>query len=245
MKIIGITRVRNESEIIKETLDHMSDFCDYVYVYDDYSEDNTVEICENHKIVKKLIKGLSWDSNRERAEFQNRQKLIDCVIDDQNINQDDWVIYMDADERIYFDFEKLKNYGDIGGVKMRLFDFYITDEDKDLHYSERKYMGPEFRDILFMYKKKHIIGYHIPDQRECSLRPNTFIILDGYVKHYGKSISVKQWEDTCDYYSKHFPKYAKKWEERKGKAIHTKSDFGRPLITWDEKSNNDIIIKIG
>ena len=127
---------------------------------------------------------------------------------------------------------------------MRLFDFYITNDDVNLHYSKRQWIGPEYRDILFMFKNKSAIGYLTPDQRECTLEYNSKIILLGYVKHYGKSISVEQWEATCEYYSKHFPKYSKKWNDRKGKAIHIKSDFNRPLIKWSDKNNDNLIVKL-
>jgi hypothetical protein len=55
-----------------------------------------------------------------------------------------------------------------------------------------------------------------------------------YCQHYGKSLSVAHWEETCDYYIRHFPfeTYGKKWTERKGKGVHTESDFGRPLYAW-------------
>jgi len=32
-----------------------------------------------------------------------------------------------------------------------------------------------------------------------------------------------------------YPKFRKKWEKRKGKAIHNKSDFGNPLIKWKDR----------
>lgn len=246
MKLIGLTRIRNESNIIQDTLDHMSQFCDFVYVYDDASTDNTVDICKKHSIVKEIICGEKWDLNRERAEYENRQKLLEFARNDSDILPDDWFIYMDADERIDFNFIGFFNgeFGNIDGIKMRLFDFYITEHDVEKHYSEREFIGPEYRDILFMFKNKNAIGYLIPDQRECFLKNNSIIILSGYVKHYGKSISIKQWEDTCDYYAKYFPKYSQKWENRRGKAIHIESDFGRPLIKWSEKNNNNIIVKI-
>jgi glycosyltransferase involved in cell wall biosynthesis len=53
--VIGVTRIRNESEIISNTLDHMATFCDKVIVYDDCSTDNTVDICNNHHIVDPCI----------------------------------------------------------------------------------------------------------------------------------------------------------------------------------------------
>jgi hypothetical protein len=36
---------------------------------------------------------------------------------------------------------------------------------------------------------------------------------------------------------KHFPfeTYGKKWTERKGKGIHTESDFQRPLYEWGDE----------
>ena len=58
-----------------------------------------------------------------------------------------------------------------------------------------------------------------------------------FCQHYGKSLSIEHWEETCDYYIKHFPfdTYGRKWTERKGKAVHTESDFGRPLYEWGER----------
>ena len=50
----------------------------------------------------------------------------------------------------------------------------------------------------------------------------------------GKPLSIEHWEQTCDYYVTHFPyeTYGLKWKARKGRAIHTASDFGRSLLPW-------------
>lgn len=230
MKIVGLTRVRNESEIMQETLDHMAEFCEQVFVYDDFSEDNTVEICKEHPIVKSVIEGKHWDQFRARAEFQNRQSVY--LEASKHLSENDWFVYMDADERLEFDWTKLNS--NIDAVRMKLFDFYITEEDIDEKYTERRWIGPEYRSILFAFRHGATTGYHGLDQRECSLK--SFRILeDGSVRHYGKSISVEQWEETCDYYANHFPMYAAKWLARKGKAVHNKSDFGRDLILWEER----------
>ena len=240
MKIIGLTRIRNESEIIQETLDHMGGFCDMIFVYDDCSTDKTADICGKHPKVTKILTGDSWDADRERAEWQNRQELLRLA---QNYaTPDDWFVYMDADERIEYDWSKLRAYpDDVTGVVMWLFDFYITPHDVDLHYTQRRWLGPEFRPILMAFRNISGTGYSQPDQREVTL-PRGKIIYDGFVKHYGKAISVAQWNRTVDYYTRCFPKYSAKWEKRRGRAVHIISSFGRSLITWDERIDKGILL---
>jgi len=236
-RIAGITRVRNESLIIKETLDHFSVYCDAgIYVYDDVSTDNTVKICKKHPNVKGVISTGVWDTDRETAEWQNRQAVFDFANSkDSNI---DWFIYFDADERMYFDLDaKILENSD--AVAMRLFDFYITEEDKDRKYNGnlpilRQKVGPEFRRIIMMFKNQPGVSWNKPDQREPNLKFGSQVTVAGFVKHYGKAISIQHWEDTCNYYANNFPKYAEKWEKRKGKAIHMISDFGRKLYRFDE-----------
>lgn len=239
-KIYGMLRVRNESHIINDTLDYMSCFCTAgIFVYDDCSEDNTAELCENHFGVKKVIKGKYWDNNRERAEYENRAILLDEV--KKYASKNEWIIYQDADERIEFDWSKLNDLAnDIVAIKMKLFDFYITAEDENKNYFDRKWIGPEYRKIIMAFRNTDEIKYEMPDQREVIIGKGK-ILDDGFVKHYGKAISVEEWEKTCEYYSKYFPKYAEKWEKRKGKAVHYGfSDFGNPLITWEEKEEKGI-----
>lgn len=231
--IAGITKVRNEQEIIADTIRHFSQWCDKIYVYDDCSEDNTVDICRQFPNVV-VIEGLFWDMDRYRAEYENRQ----MILTEAKKDNPDWIIYFDADERIDWDF---KGYEDYDAVEMKLFDFYITLEDVNKPYFQRKYCGPEYRNIVMMFKNHPALKYHIPDQRIVTLPDNAKILKSGYVKHYGKAISEDEWEKTCEYYFGYFPEpYKTKWYNRKGKAIHTLSDFGRPLITWDEKEEKGI-----
>lgn len=154
----------------------------------------------------------------------------------------DWFLYFDADERIEYDFSRLTAYDErVACVYMKLFDFYITPEDMARPYagdlvSLRKWCGPEYRPIMFLFK-------HAPNRRwrwRRSRMPDIdhaieFAVMDGYVRHYGKCISISHWEDTCDFYTANAPHLAEKWRARKGKAVHTISDFGNPLITWEQR----------
>lgn len=242
MSVIGLTRIRNEEAIIQDTLDHMSTFCDTVIVYDDCSTDRTVEICKKHQVVRLIVMGNEWDKNRWNAEYQNRHQLY--IQAAKIANPNDFIVYMDADERIEFDWTIL-NETNADYITMKLFDFYITEEDKELDYSHRKWMGPEYRNIPMIFRMKAALGWHYPDQRICTTVPGSIELESGYVKHYGKSISVDEWEATCDYYIEYFPNYSEKWKARKGKAIHSDlSDFNRPLIQWHEKESCEFLHKL-
>lgn len=234
-RVVGLLRVRNEAAILRDTLDHMSTFCDGgVFVYDDASTDDTVGICRRHPIVSEVICGPFWDPNRGRAEYRNRA----CVLDRARalVPSARWLVYQDADERIEFDWETLDQLpAHVVGVRMKLFDFYITPGDRDADYRHRRLMGPEYRSLLMVFRNHPDLSFHVPDQREVRIGTPGQVVEAGFVRHYGKAISVAQWDETCDYYSRHFPCYADKWRARKGHAVHDVSDQGRPLITWQEK----------
>src|SRR5690606_17647905 len=64
----------------------------------------------------------------------------------------------------------------------------------------------------------------------------------GYVKHYGKAISIEEWEKTCQYYINHVDEkqpgnttISQKWSARIGKAVHLRSDFNNTFIYWDKR----------
>lgn len=236
-KIRGLVKVRNEAHIIKDTLDNWAPFCtEGIYIYDDVSTDKTVEICRAHPAVKEIILGEIWDPDREKAEWFNRQQVL--MRAQQDAGPDDWFVYFDADEHIHnFDqYELFEQFG-IKAIACRLYDFYITPEDIEKPYNKREWIGPEFRTIPFFFKNSSALQYHLPDQRIVTLEPGIQIPIHSDIKHFGKGFSVEQWEQTCDYYIKYWPKYSDKWRKRKGKAIHKEmlSDFGNPLIKWKDR----------
>jgi glycosyltransferase involved in cell wall biosynthesis len=238
--MIGITKVRNEEEIMQDALDDVSKVCDGgIVVYDDCSTDDTVGICLEHDNVLAVVQGEAWNTDRYAAEWQTREAALMKA----RLFEPEWILCFDADER--FEFPETNDWMAYDGLRMRLFDFYITDEDKDENYAERKWCGPEYRDILMAFKLKPGMHYRIPDQREMVLDRRAPVYQGGFVRHYGKAISIEQWEETCDYYAENFPEpYKTKWANRRGKAVHVESDFGRPLITWDQRSDADAIISM-
>lgn len=234
MRIFGISKIRNEEKIIRDTLDHWGKICSGgIYICDDESTDSTVEICKSHPSVKKITIA-DWDPDRERAEWWNRQQALNMAMEDAE--DDDWFVYFDADERIYFDRYDLLFKEDVKAIACRLYDVFITPEDVKKIYTERNWVGPEYRTIPFFFRNSPYLSYDKPDQRIANLEPGIQIQVAGIVKHYGKGLSVQHWEETCDYYINFWPKYAAKWKERKGKAIKKdyKSDFGNKLIKFND-----------
>lgn len=277
--IAGITRVRNEANIIRTVLDWVSQLVDGIFVYDDCSTDGTAEMCENHPAVCQVVRGDHWDSDpRGRVEAEG---VLRQIVYQQALHAGaEWVYYFDGDEILEPDLGGLHRDGgeeiasrvavegivgaltrggarEVGAppesslllrdlielhpqwdaFRFRLFDAYITPEDEDKGWTQRRWFGPEYRDILMLFRVSPLIEFH---NREPSHIMGK-VGLGGWVKHYGKAISVPHWEETCDYYINHrggdlLPQFTTKWKERKGKAVHDGvSDFGGKLITWDER----------
>lgn len=241
-KIIGLTRVRNESFIIKDTLDLWGIVCTGgIYVYDDASTDSTPEICGGHPSVRAIVRGTAWDSVRERAEWMNRQAVLEEAR--PHASRNDWFAYFDADEHPYLDHWEWLHERAVKAVQCRLYDIYITPQDVNALYSERDFVGPEYRTITMFFRNHPALSYDKPDQRVVSLpRDKRKVITAGFIKHFGKGISVAHWEATCDYYANHFPKYSEKWRKRKGKAIKSDylSDFGNPLISFSSVLKREV-----
>lgn len=241
MAVIGLIRVRNVSKYIRHTLDHAATYCQRIYVYDDCSTDDTVEVMLRHPVVHKIIKGRRHDDNRGRAEWQNRQAVLELA--QAHATPADWLVYLDADEFIEFDFKRLDKLPDSTvAVRMQLYDYYITAQDVNSHFLQRQYLGPEYRRIVMAFRNHPALRYESNDQREVHLhQPKVTVLNAGYVRHYGKAISVEAWEEKCRYYMT-FKKYAAKWARRRGKAVHTTSSFNMPLITWPERKKKGVLL---
>lgn len=242
INIIGLVRERNESLILQDTLDHLSQFVDGIVVFDDSSTDNSVEIAKNHPSVLMTIVKKRWQTkHREWAETADRNMLLKYG----RKYSPAWFFYADADERFEGNIKEYLNSApqDVDGIRISLFDAYITKDDKKAYekgqklLNFRKMFGVEQRDILMIWRNVSGIVYNRPDLREPVGVNAKRIITKFYCQHYGKSLSIEHWEETCAYYVRHFPKYREKWKARMGKAIHTESDFGTKLYDWEIVKN--------
>ena len=247
LKIIGMIRERNEALILKDSLDHLSSFVDGIIVFDDASTDSSVSIALDHPAVVEVIVNKKWRANRTWEETSNRRLLMKKA---QNYSPE-WFFYADADERFEGNIRHFLTKlcpPDVSGIRISLFDAYMTKNDAlpfqtgDHLLGFRKSFGVERRDILMIWRNDGSAAYIQPDSREPSGIPESKIITKFFCQHYGKSISVEHWDETCNYYVDHFPQYSKKWKQRLGKAIHTKSDFDTQLYPWAEVKNRGVKI---
>lgn len=234
--MIGITRVRNEELILEDTLSHFKKHCDTILLYDDCSTDKTVQLAKDCGAV--VINGDKWRTDRVAENTRHRRILVEHAMGFDG----DWVLCFDADERLSGPLPNLGN-GAADGYTFRLFDGYMTEvcdapyQSGDLSRLPRMW-GPEYRDIVMLFKKTRAM-YGRPGMRQPDIR-GTVKLAPTRVKHFGKCLSEEHWEETCDYYIKHFPKWRRKWQARKGKAIHTSSDFGRRLYDWEDVAANGV-----
>jgi glycosyltransferase involved in cell wall biosynthesis len=236
-----MTRIRNEAPILPDTLDYLGKHVDAIIAYDDASTDETVDMLRKHPKVALVIANQAWEQDikaRRRAEGRHRGLLLEIARAELGY---EWMLCFDPDERVTGDLRaSLQGLeGDAcDGIRVQLFDAYMTPDDCGPYRPDRqlldfrRYFGPEQRDILMLWRNQPEIHFAEHHAREPGgLRS---VRTDLYCQHYGKSLSVEHWEETCDYYIKHFPfdTYGRKWTERKGKGIHTESDFQRPLYEW-------------
>ena len=248
-KIIGLIRQRNGSFLLSNVISHAFSLCDNIIILDDASTDvgtkgilNGLKKVYGDKII--LHEKTKWeDGFREAEETKHRQALLESAR--MLFGADIWLYYFDVDEVI-------TNLEEIKGIlsktkekafKIRLFDAHATADDKAAYSHQpllnfRKYFCPKKRDITMIWKNHKDINFVGVDKREPNINSTTSPI--GYCQHYGKALSEKLWEAKCDYYAKHFSeRYKKKWLARKGKYIHTKSDFGEELQTWENIIKNN------
>lgn len=127
MKIFGITLVKNEADILMESLSKAAVWCDGIFVYDTGSEDGSWDLVlemakKNSKIVPFLNEKVAFsDGLRARVFHQYR-----CLAEDG-----DWWCRLDSDE-IYIDDPRIflarvpRKYGVVYSAS---FQYYFTEKE--------------------------------------------------------------------------------------------------------------------
>jgi len=238
MNITSLLRVRNGELLIFDTLKHLSEFSDEICVIDDASTDKTPDICQEHPKVKKVLRNYFHNPNQALVQTAQRALLLNYARAD---SKNQWFLSTDIDDRFILDWDKLEKYDKDGysAIGFKCFDAYLTKGNSDSYRRDdkliqsRKYFGPEYREIFLLFKgSKTSYNWQMAGQRQPDINGKT--IMGGLLWHYGKALSIKQWEEKCRYYMASMPQLSEKWKERRGKAIHTKSDFGRELLTKEQ-----------
>ena len=231
MNICGITRVRNEALIIADTIAHYLKFCAHIVLYDDASTDDTVAIAREVAGDRlTVIQGTKWAKVRRPEETRHRH----LVLEKARELGFEWALCFDADERLVGNLPDMT----ADGYTFRLFDGYLTEHRQEPYCRNLarlpRMWGPEYRDILILFRVS--ASQFVGEGNRCPRTVGEIRRAPMYVKHFGKCLSVEHWEETCRYYAAPgWPeRYRSKWTARMGKAIHQVSDFGRPLMTWNE-----------
>lgn len=238
-RVRGIIKARNEAHVIADTLDAWAPYCtDGIHVYDDHSLDETADICRSHPAVVEVVTSDLIDPDRERAEWYNRQVILASA--QRFLGPMDWVVYFDADEQPEIFDNRILEDPSVGCVALMSFDVYVTEEDAHLptaDYRQRRYCTPAFQVQPYFYRNNQDLVFQLPDQRNLTSTwtQQGEYVLTGMLRHFGTGISVEHWDNKCQYYGEVFgPRYAEKWNSRRGKAVHTHDSFGVELVLWDD-----------
>ena len=160
---IGITRIRNEALILQDALDYVGGHVDAIVAYDDASTDRTLEILGGHPKVALIVANRSWEADieaRRAAEGRHRGLLLQIA---REHFQFEWIFCFDPDERVTGDmrgFMEQAHSSECDGVRVQLFDAYMTPEDQAPYQANRellgfrRFFGPERRDILMMWRNR-------------------------------------------------------------------------------------------
>jgi hypothetical protein len=234
-------RVRDEWPLLRGLLRSLSGVCEEAWVLDDASETPMpLDILDELPSVT-VLRADRWSGEGGRlGEGLERDSLLQRM---KSASQCDWVLQLDCDERISAPRALVALAADLAvdGWVLPLIDYYITPEDADLEdLAEpgrvRNWFGPETRWTFCLFRLMPTTHISRGDVRE----PQGFAAGRVHeteaclVEHYGKSVSIAEWERKCDFYAAHYPVYREKWLARRGEAVHHGvSDFGTRLLRRD------------
>lgn len=112
MKIHAHIIAWNEAKILPYTLDHYSQFCEKIHIYDNMSTDGSDEIYKKYDNVT-VVK---WSTPDKKYNDVTLAEMKSNIYKQSRKHNADWVIVCDCDEYLYHEnlLEKLTEYKDQG-----------------------------------------------------------------------------------------------------------------------------------
>lgn len=128
MKLYAICLVKNEDDVIAQTLTYASQYCDKIFVIDNGSTDRTWEIVQNLALNQPRIVAFA----QKREPYDEGLRWLAYDAHHQEIGDNDWWLILDADEFLAEDprpvIEQATRQGsDV--INAWQIQFYYTDED--------------------------------------------------------------------------------------------------------------------
>jgi len=141
MKIHGMCLIKNEADIIKQTLTAALEWCDYIYVLDNASTDNTWEYIKELAKHHQQIVPFKQDGEPYYRDLVGEIFNHYC----SNATDGDWWCRLDADE-FYIDDPRIflaKIPDEFGMVYSASFEYYFTDKDLERYQQDPSLYGDD------------------------------------------------------------------------------------------------------
>lgn len=157
MKLYAICLVKNEDDVIGQTLNFATRFCDKIFVIDNGSTDNTWEIVKS--LGEKDPKIIPFVQTHERYDDGLRWLAYDAHHDE--LTDSDWWLVLDSDEFMAEDPRPVIEHAMRDGADIIVawqIQFYYTEKD----YEDWK-AGRDNRDLpIFSRRRYYRIDYQEP-----------------------------------------------------------------------------------
>lgn len=192
-KIVGMLRVKNGGDILRETLSAHSELCDEIVVFDDHSTDQTEQICKSFPKVVDYYKS-------EYTEF-NEARDRNHVLKMAQQRNPDWIFCIDHDEvpeqTLIRDIQKIVNSPN---PEAKLYCFQIChiwnsgDMQDNTHFRVDGLWGTFYQGRLFKCEPNQVIRNNEDDGLHVGSHPNIPAenrqTITYRIKHYGNADPV-------------------------------------------------------
>jgi hypothetical protein len=228
MKCVGISVVKNESDIIEIFIRHNLKYLDHLYIVDHRSQDNTLEIISNLKNEGYNLE-ISRNSSPRHVQAEVFNKLIREI-------DADFITFIDADE---FLVSK-----DFQGVLSSLPDekvSFINWHNYLPHKSDNKNENNVLKRIKYKLSPPDTNQHKALIPNKIYSNPNSFVLLGGHEIYYkiDKELKVASYQTISSIHLAHFP--GRSLDQMKKKVFgNWLSKLADPLHASGKLQDNEI-----